>query len=80
MRSRPILRYLLAATLLILAALHPDTLATLARLGAGAVLAIVTGIAQAATAQPEAALLTAGALYITHQIRTHRPARARAHP
>ncbi len=57
--------------------MHPETTAQLAELATALLLGIVTGITQAATAQPEAALLTAGAVYLTHQIRTHRP-RARA--
>jgi phosphopantothenoylcysteine synthetase/decarboxylase len=60
--------------------MHPETANTIAQLAAGMVLAIVTGIAEAAAHQPEAALLTAGACYIAHQIRTHRPRTARAHP
>lgn len=80
MRSRPnhILRNLLYTTLIILAAMHPDTAGTLAQLAAGMVLATVNGVAAAAAEQPEAALLTAGAIWIGHQIRTHRPARTRA--
>jgi len=79
MRSH-LLRNLLIGALLILAAMHPETANTIAQLAAGMVLAIVTGIAEAAAHQPEAALLTAGACYIAHQIRTHRPRTARAHP
>ncbi|GGQ83681.1 hypothetical protein [Streptomyces flaveolus] len=80
MRRRPdrILRQLLAATLVILALMHPETTARLAETAAAMVLGIVDGIAQAAAAQPEAALLLAGAIYLAVQIRTHRP-RARAH-
>lgn len=83
MRRRPdrILRQLLAATLVILALMHPETTAHLAEIATAMLLGIVTGIAHAASQQPEAALLLAGGIYIAHQIRTHRPptARARAH-
>lgn len=80
MRRRPdhLLRNLLTASLIILALMHPEATAQLAQLATALLLGIVTGIAQAATAQPEAALLTAGAIYITHQIRTHRPRTTRA--
>lgn len=79
MRSRPnhLLRNLLYTTLLILAAMHPDTAGTLAQLAAGMVLATVNGVAAAAAEQPEAALLTTGLVWIAHQIRTHRPAARR---
>ena len=80
MRRRPdhLIRNLFIASLIILAGMHPEATAQLAHLGTALLLGIVTGIAQAAQQQPGAALLTAGALYIAHQIRTHRP-RARAH-
>lgn len=77
MRSH-LLRNLLIGALLILAAMHPATVNQLVEIAAGLVFATVTGIAEAATAQPEAALLTAGACYLAHQIRTHRPRTARA--
>ncbi|MGQ5576744.1 hypothetical protein [Streptomyces sp. ECR3.8] len=75
MRRRPdrLLTRLFLASLIALALMHPDTTAHLAELATGLLLAIVAGIAQAATAQPEAALLTAGGIYLAHQIRTHRP-------
>lgn len=75
MRRRPdhLLRSLLAAALAVLALMHPETTARLAELATGLLLAVVAGIAQAAAAQPEAALLTAGGIYLAHQIRTHRP-------
>ena len=75
MRRRPdhLLRNLLAATLAVLALMHPEATAQLAQLATGLLLAVVAGIAQAAAAQPEAALLTAGGIYLAHQIRTHRP-------
>ncbi|MFD0053022.1 hypothetical protein ACFVHR_04760 [Streptomyces sp. NPDC127168] len=82
MRRRPdrILRQLLAATLVILAIMHPETTAHLAEIAAAMVLGVIDGIGQAAAAQPGPALLLAGALYLAHQIRTHRPpTRARAH-
>lgn len=77
MRSH-LLRNLLIGALLILAAMHPTTVTTLVEIALGLVFATTTGIAAAATEQPEAALLTAGALYIAHQIRTHRPRTAHA--
>lgn len=75
MRRRPdhLLRNLLAATLTALALMHPEATAQLAQLATALLLGIVTGITQAAAAQPEAALLTAGGIYLAHQIRTHRP-------
>ena len=71
MRRHPskLLQRLLYGALLILAAMHPDAVTTIARLAAGMVLATVNGIT---------ALQTAGALYIAYQIRTHRPRPARA--
>jgi hypothetical protein len=80
MRHRPntLLRNLLIATLIIIAATHPDTAAHIAQLGAGLLLAIVQGIADAAAANPGAAAIAGLAVYVAHQIRTHRPARARA--
>ncbi|OXS35403.1 hypothetical protein [Streptomyces sp. XY006] len=80
MRRRPdhLIRNLFTASLIILAGMHPETTAQLAQLGTSLLLGIVNGIAQAAAQQPGPALLTAGAIYIAHQIRTHRP-RARAH-
>ncbi|MEH0586203.1 hypothetical protein QA942_19785 [Streptomyces sp. B21-106] len=78
MRRRPdnLLRNLLITTLIVLAAMHPQTVGHLANLAAGLLLAIVQGIADAAHDQPGAAALTVGAMYAVHQIRTHRP---RAH-
>jgi hypothetical protein len=80
MRHHPnrLLQRLLAAALITLAAMHPGAVTTIARLAAGLILATVNGITHAATEQPAAALLTAGALYIAHQARTtRRPARTR---
>jgi hypothetical protein len=76
-RPNQLLRNLLTASLIILAAMHPTTVGHMAEAGATLLLAIVQGIAQAATDQPGPAALAAGAIYIAHQIRTHRPARAR---
>lgn len=75
MRRRPdhLLRNLLYTALTIIAAMHPNEVGHLAQLAAGLLLAIVDGTTQAAAAQPGPALLTAGALYAIHQIRTHRP-------
>ncbi|GKQ35166.1 hypothetical protein [Streptomyces sp. A012304] len=72
-RHDRILHRLLYATLIILALMHPDTAGHVAQLAATVLLTTVAGIAQAAAAQPEAALLTAGGIWIAHQIRTHRP-------
>jgi hypothetical protein len=74
-RRRPdrLLLRLLYTTLVILAAMHPAAVGHIAQAGATLLLAIVDGIAQAAANQPGPAILTAGAIYITHQIRTHRP-------
>jgi hypothetical protein len=82
MRSRPhhLIRNLLTAALTILAAMHPDTAGHLAHLGVGLILAIVQGAADAAADNPGPAVLAAGAVYLAHQIRTHRPRTARAHP
>ncbi|WP_033307358.1 hypothetical protein RFN58_06945 [Streptomyces iakyrus] len=81
MRRRPerLLTRLFIAALIVLAGMHPEATAQLAQLGTALLLGIVTGVAQAAQQQPEAALLTAGAVYIAYQIRTHRPRAARAH-
>lgn len=73
-----LIRNLLIGALLILAAMHPDTSAHLAEIATTLLLATVDGIARAASQQPEAALLFAGALYLAHQIRTHRPRTASA--
>lgn len=80
MRRRPdrLLHRLFITSLIILAAMHPDTTAQLAETATALLLGIVDGITHAAAQQPGPALLVAGALYIAHQIRTHRPARAHA--
>jgi hypothetical protein len=70
------LRWLLAGTLLILAATHPEAISRMAELGVGLILAIVQGAADGAAANPGAAALTCLAVYVAHQIR-HQPARAR---
>lgn len=80
MRHHPnhLLQRLLAAALITLAAMNPGTVTTLTELATGLLLATTTGITQAATNQPAAALLTAGALYIAHHARTtRRPTRTR---
>jgi hypothetical protein len=73
------LRWLLAGTLLILAATHPETVGHMVQLGVGLLLAIVQGAADGAAANPGAAALTCLAAYIAHQIRTHQPRTARTH-
>lgn len=82
MRSHPnhLIRNLLATALTILAAMHPDTASHLAHLGVGLVLAIVQGATEAAADNPGPAILATGAVYLAHQIRTHRPRTAHAHP
>ena len=69
---------LLIASLIIIAAMHPDTTGHLVRIGTELLLTIVQGAADGAAAHPGAAALLAGAVYVAHQIRTHQP-RARAH-
>ncbi|MEV6180173.1 hypothetical protein [Streptomyces sp. NPDC052015] len=80
-RQDRLLLRLFYASLIILAAMHPDTTTQLAETATALLLGIVDGAAKAAADQPGPALLAAGAIWITHQIRTHRPrtARARAH-
>ena len=82
MRRRPnhVIRNLFIASLVILAAMHPDTAGHLAHLGVGLLLAIVQGATDAAADNPGPAMLAAGAVYLLHQIRTHQPRTARAHP
>lgn len=82
MQSHPnhLIRNLLAAALIVLAAMHPDTAGHLAQLGVGLLLAIIQGAADATADNPGPAVLAAGAVYLAHQIRTHRPRTARAHP
>ena len=82
MRRHPnrLLHQLLAASLIILAAMHPAAVTQCTELAAGILLAIVQGIADAASHNPGPAALTAGAIWIAHQARTHKPpTRARAH-
>jgi hypothetical protein len=82
MRSHPnhLIRNLLAVALVILAAMHPDTAGHIAHLGVALILAIVQGAADATADNPGPAILAAGVVYLAHQIRTHRPRTARAHP
>ena len=79
MRRRPdrLLYRLFITSLLILAAMHPDGTARIAQLAVGLVLAIVQGAADAAAQNPAAAALAAGLAWIAHQVRVHRPTRAR---
>jgi hypothetical protein len=80
MRRHPthLLRNLLIASLIILAAMNQHATRQLATLAVGLVLAVVQGIADGVVAHPGAAALLAGAVYVAHQIRTHQPhARAR---
>lgn len=75
MRRRPdhLIRNLLIASLIILAAMHQSGTARLAQLGTELILAIVQGVADAAAAHPGPAILLAGLIYIAHQARTHHP-------
>lgn len=81
MRSRPhhLIRNLLIASLVILAAMHPGTAGHLAHLGVGLILAVAQGAADAAADNPGPAVLAAGAVYLVHQIRIHRPRTAASH-
>ena len=78
-RPNHLLRNLLITSLIILAAMHPQAVGRLAQLATELILAIVQGVADAATAHPGPAMLAAGLVWIAHQIRTHRPHPARAH-
>ncbi|MCZ4602942.1 hypothetical protein O3S80_03975 [Streptomyces sp. Lzd4kr] len=80
MRRRPnqLLTRLFIASLIVLAAMHPNAVGQCAELGAGVLLAIVDGIARAAADNPGPAALALGAIYIAYQIHTHRPVRAHA--
>lgn len=72
-RPSQLLRNLLYASLIVLAAMHPTAVGHLARLGAGLILAIVQGVADAAAANPGSAAIAAVIVYAAHQIRSHRP-------
>ncbi|MFJ2000278.1 hypothetical protein [Streptomyces chartreusis] len=80
MRRRPnqLLKNLFIASLIILAAMHPNAVEQAARLGVGVILAVVNGIAQASADNPGPAMLAAGAIYVAYQIHIHRPRPARA--
>jgi hypothetical protein len=78
-RQDHLIRNLLIAALIVIAAMHPEAVGQLAHLGAGLLLAIIDGITRAAADQPGPAILTAGLIYITHQIRTHRPRARTSH-
>jgi hypothetical protein len=80
MRRHPthLLRNLLIASLIILAAMNQHATEHLVRIGTELLLAIVQGAADGMAAHPGAAFLLAGAVYVAHQIRTHQP-HARAH-
>jgi hypothetical protein len=77
-RQDHLIRNLLIAALIVIAAMHPEAVGQLAHLGTTLLLAIVQGVADAAADNPGPAILTAGLIYITHQIRTHRPRTSRA--
>lgn len=77
-RPNTILRNLFIASLIILAAMHPAAVQQMARLGAGLLLAIVQGAAEAAADNPGPAAIAGLAAYAAHQIRSHRPRTATA--
>ncbi|MCX5522221.1 hypothetical protein OG342_04975 [Streptomyces bobili] len=77
-RQDHLIRNLLITALIVIAAMHPQAVGQLAHLAAGLLLAIVQGVADAAADQPGPAVLTAGLLYVIHQIRTHQPKPSRA--
>ena len=81
MRRHPnhLLRNLLIASLIILAAMNQHATEHLVRIGTELLLAIVQGVTDGVTAHPGAAALLAGAAYVAHQIRTHQPRTTRAH-
>lgn len=77
-RPNQLLRNLLIASLIIIAAMHPDAAGTMAQLGVNLLLAIVQGIADGAADNPGAAAIAGLAVYIAYQIRIHRPRPAHA--
>jgi hypothetical protein len=80
MRRHPnhLLRNLLIASLIILAAMNPDATRQLTELATGLVLAMVQGIANAAADNPGAAAVAVITAWAVHRIHTHQPhARAR---
>ena len=80
MRRHPnnLLRNLLIASLIILAATHPAADQPMAPHGPRHHLAHVQSNAHATTHQPGAAAIAGLAAYIAHQIRSHRPRTATA--
>lgn len=81
MRRHPnhLIRNLLILSLIVIAAMHPTTVGHMTRIGTELLLAIVNGMAEGAAAHPGAAALTALAVYVAHQIRTHQPRARTAH-
>jgi hypothetical protein len=77
-RPNHLLRNLLITSLIILAAMNQHATEHLVQIGIELLLAIVQGAADGAAAHPGAAALLAGAAYVAHQIRTHRPHTAHA--
>lgn len=77
-RQDHLIRNLLITALTVIAAMHPTAVGQMAHLGASLLLAIVQGVADAAADNPGPAVLTAGLIYVVHQIRTHRPHPSRA--
>jgi hypothetical protein len=81
-RRRPdhLIRNLLIASLIILAAMHPTATSHLAQMATGLLLAIVDGILAAAAQHLAAAALVAGLAWIGFNALTHRPHPRRTHP
>jgi hypothetical protein len=81
MRHHPnnLLRNLLIASLIIIAAMNRTATGHMVRIGTELLLAVVQGAADGAAAHPGAAALLAGAAWIAHQARTHRPHATRTH-
>lgn len=69
-RQDHLIRNLLIASLIAIAAMHPAAVGHMAQLGVTLVLAIVQGAAEAAADQPGPAAILATAIYAAHQIRT----------
>lgn len=77
-RHDRLLHRLFYASLVVLALMHPHAVGRLAQLTVTVALAIVQGAADAAADKPGAAAITGLALYVAHQIRTHRHRTAHA--
>lgn len=80
-RRRPdhLIRNLLIASLIILAAMHPAGTSHLAQMATGLLLAIADGILAGAAQHLGGAALVVGLIWIAYQARTHRPHTRRTH-